>query len=488
MPTSGITTLFAEVPTARRAPSVFLMSILVHGLALSLLYLGLKNAVRIRDVPPQRYIVRLLNLESPQLRAPQSGGQGSARAASRSATRATGSPGAAPAAPSLPVELVQTTPAPQTLVQPNLPRNLLNPKKIPIPNVLMWSPQDLPVVKVLPPPPAPSVMANINPSIEKPNHEVNLADLKVSATAFVTKMPAPLPSTTAPLVVRGPEKSAQAPSPAAKSTALTPATVMSLSDIQLEHGTIALPLINETAPAGSAVLVLPGLAENSSGSSSGKPANDQNGNSRGESSGSQIGKAANVNGQGGQNGETAGPGLGTGIGPASGTSHGPESGSGSSNEPALTRVDVPKDGHFGVVVVGSSMSEKYPETVGLWSGRLAYTVYLHVGLPKSWIMQYGLPHGTETSAAGSSARPEAPWPYLMERFELAPGDSDADAVMVHGFVNAGGRFENLDVVFPPQFQQTKFVLGALAQWQFRPAMLNGKMAAVEVLLIIPWQE
>ena len=214
MPTSGITTLFAEVPTSRRAPSVFLISILVHGLALSLLYLGLKNAVRIKDVPPQRYVVRLLNLESPQPRALQSGGQGSARAAARSATRPKGSPGAAPAAPSLPVELVQTTPAPQTLVQPNLPRNLLNPKKIPIPNVLMWSPQDLPVVKVLPPPPEPSVMANINPSIQKPNHEVNLADLKVSATAFVTKMPTPLPSTTAPLVVRGPEKSAQAPSPA----------------------------------------------------------------------------------------------------------------------------------------------------------------------------------------------------------------------------------------------------------------------------------
>ena len=150
-------------------------------------------------------------------------------------------------------------------------------------------------------------------------------------------------------------------------------------------------------------------------------------------------------------------------------------------------MDVPKDGHFGAVVVGSSLAEEYPETVGVWSGRLVYTVYLHVGLPKSWILQYGLPHSAEASAAGRVVRPEAPWPYLMERFQLAPGDSDADAVMIHGFVNAGGRFENLAIVFPTEFAQAKFVLNALAQWQFRPAVLNGKIAAVEVLLIIPDQ-
>ncbi len=489
MPSSGITTLFAEVPTSRREPSVFLISILVHGLALSLLYLGLKNAVRIENAPlSQRYIVRLLKLESPQPRERQAAGQGSAQAASRSASRATPSPGAAPAAPSLPVEMAQTIPAPQTLVQPDLPRNLLNPKLIPIPSVLMWSPENLPVTKILPPPPEPAVMANINPSIEKPNHEVNLADLKVSATAFVTKMPAPLPSTTAPLVVRGPEKSAQVPSPASKSTAPTPATVMSLSDLQLERGTLALPLINETAPAGSAVMLLPGLAKNSSGTSSASPANDQNGSTAGQGSGTQVGKAAApVSGPGAQNGENPGSGLGVGLGPAAGAKQGPESGSGSAKEPTLTRVDVPKDGHFGAVVVGSSLAEEYPETVGVWSGRLVYTVYLHVGLPKSWILQYGLPRSAEASAAGRVVRPEAPWPYLMERFQLAPGDSDADAIMIHGFVNAGGRFENLAIVFPTEFAQAKFVLNALAQWQFRPAVLNGKIEAVEVLLIIPDQ-
>jgi hypothetical protein len=485
---SRITTLFAEVPTPRREPSVFLLSLLLHGVALSVLYVGLKNAVRIDDnLPAERYIVRLLNLQNPQPRARESAGQGAAQSAARSTTSRPASSGGAPSAPSLPVDVARTIPAPQTLVQPDLPRNLLSPKEIPIPLVLMWSPKNDPVRQILPPPPQP-VVANVHPSIETPNHELNIADLKVSATVFATDTPAPLPSTTAPLVVHGPEETAKVPAPPSKSTVPpTPARVMSLSDIQLEHGTLVLPLINETAPAGSAAVLLPGLAENSSGTSNGRPANQQNGNGPGESSGNRAGNAAPATGSGGQNGTQPGSGLATGLGPGAGARAGPESGAGSSNEPALTRIDVPHDGHFGVVVVGSSMAEEYPETVGLWGGRMAYTVYLHVGLPKSWILQYGVPRGAEASAAGNVARPDAPWPYTMERFQLAPGDSDADAIMVHGFVNVAGRFEKLSVVFPPQFPQEKFVTDALAQWQFRPATLNGKIAAVEVLLIIPDQ-
>jgi hypothetical protein len=57
--------------------------------------------------------------------------------------------------------------------------------------------------------------------------------------------------------------------------------------------------------------------------------------------------------------------------------------------------------------------------------------------------------------------------------------------MVHGFVNQAGRFEALAIVFPMGFAQAQFVLNALAQWQFRPAMQSGQSAKVEILLIIP---
>ena len=66
-----------------------------------------------------------------------------------------------------------------------------------------------------------------------------------------------------------------------------------------------------------------------------------------------------------------------------------------------------------------------------------------------------------------------------------PGPVEADTIMVHGFVNQAGRFEALNIVFPPQLPQAQFVLSALQQWQFRPATQNGQAARVEVLLIIP---
>jgi hypothetical protein len=71
------------------------------------------------------------------------------------------------------------------------------------------------------------------------------------------------------------------------------------------------------------------------------------------------------------------------------------------------------------------------------------------------------------------------------RPNLAAGAINADALMVHGFVNEAGRFESLAVAFPPEFQQAQYVLGALSQWQFRPAAENGHPAKVEVVLIIP---
>ena len=49
----------------------------------------------------------------------------------------------------------------------------------------------------------------------------------------------------------------------------------------------------------------------------------------------------------------------------------------------------------------------------------------------------------------------------------------------------GGRFESLGIVFPKDFSSAQFVLAALGQWQFRPALQNSQPVKVEVLLIIP---
>src|SRR5258708_34296460 len=110
------------------------------------------------------------------------------------------------------------------------------------------------------------------------------------------------------------------------------------------------------------------------------------------------------------------------------------------------------------------MAEEYAETVGLWGSRMAYSVYLHVGSTKNGIVQFSLPLAADK---GTATRIDAPWPYVMERPELAPGDMNGDAIIVRGFVNTSGRFEKLALVFPVDFAQAKFVLGALEQWRFR---------------------
>ena len=118
-----------------------------------------------------------------------------------------------------------------------------------------------------------------------------------------------------------------------------------------------------------------------------------------------------------------------------------DAGSDQSGQPTATQITLPKDGQFGAVVVGESLDEQYPELATVWGGRLAYTVFLHVGLARSWILQYSLPRTEEAAAAGTLARLEAPWPYNIVRPNLALGPVDGNTIMVHGFVNQAGRFE-----------------------------------------------
>jgi hypothetical protein len=505
MRSSGIVTLFTVQPPPRRGPSAFLVSLLVHGVAFGLLFLGLRRAPHLEDRSViQRYTVRLLDPPKLEPQKPQSARGGITYSGSQNDSLAP-APGGSPAALSyVPPQVAPLHPAPQTLVQPDAPPDLQLAHVVPIPVVVMWSPDNTPLKKIVPPPPQEPTAADVLPAIIKPNREPELADLKISATPFRTQAPTLPPSTTSPLVVRRPEPIKQIPvTSSVKSEQPTPARVMSLSDIQSREP-VMIALANQTAQSISSESLTLGLPEKSSGAGgSGNPASKQNGIGAGEGASNQTGKQ---NGTGaaansGAHGEKAGPGSGsiarsggnTGPDPGSGSgagtgstvSSGAIAGSGIGGEPSVTRITLPKDGQYGVVVVGSSLAEQYPETVEIWRGRLVYTVYLHVGLSKNWILQYSVPRTEGAAATTSVTRPEAPWPYDILRPDLLPEDFNSDAIMVHGFINLAGAFERLAVVFPPDFTQAKFLLNALKLWHFRPASQAGQIAAVEVLLIIP---
>jgi hypothetical protein len=331
------------------------------------------------------------------------------------------------------------------------------------------------------------------PSLEAPNDQLKISEVQIAANAMsVSALTLPA-STTAPLAVKRASQPTQMPALASAPVGTaTPARVISLSDVQLEKGTIALPALNELGAPNGVVdpTAEKGLAgnngtgtgkQNASATGSGvgdrgSDASSAGGNSQRAAAGAGGGGAAEGPGRGGRNTGTGESADGNGVGDA-----------GAGDAASITEIRQPMDGQFGAVVVGASIAERYPETMQLWAGRLAYTVYLHMGVEKNWILQYAATRDA-AAAGGDASQPHAPWPYLMERPHLAPGDVNSDAVMVHGLLNTSGHFEALAVVFPTEFSQAQFVLSALRQWRFRPARQGGRIIAVEVLLIIPEED
>lgn len=468
MKSSYILTLFSEEPPPRTAPSSFVFSILLHAVGFSLLLLGLRHVPRIDDRTVDRYTVRFLTPPKIEPRMRKSTASGAANSPDQSVAHDL-SPGGAPASQHSLPDLTQVRN--QTLVQPDAPPDLLIPQETPVPLALMWYPDNSPSQKIVPPPQQEVTSAETLPAMIKPNHEPNLADVNIAAVRLPSKNPVISAGTTTPIIVRGPDMKQVPVTSSALIDQPTPARVLSISPLQADQ-LVVIPLANQTSKGPPTDTIKPGPPDKTAGNGNGNPLSKQNGTGPGEGAGDQRGTGA------------AGLAVAQGGG-STGPDQGSNAGSGLGDQASVIHITLPKDGQFGIVVVGSAIAEKYPETVGIWGSRLVYTVYLHVGQGKSWILQYTMPRGDEASAAGNVTRPEAPWPYDITRPKLAPGDYTSEAIMVHGFVNLTGHFERLALVFPPGFQQAKFLLDALQRWQFRPARQNGQLAQVEVLLIIP---
>jgi hypothetical protein len=478
MRSSHTITLFSERPELVQRPSSFLFSILAHGGVIGLVALGTIYSPRITSrVPAERYVVRHMDLQAPE------------PLKRRSAASAIGYPGpkAAARAPQMdgsPIARLKTpaTPGPQTLVQPDVSSPLTLPEQIRAPSLLIWNTPKTVVKAIVPPPPDKPAAAEVKPSLEAPNQEVNLADVRISASDLSSQKLPVFPSNTSPVVVHGPDLPQKIPATASVSSAQpTPAAVLSLSDLHMTSGTVFLPPGNESASSTAPGALTPGQGKDSSQAGNESPGGNAGGTGTGPGSGSS--QPGNGNSAGKAGGAGAGPGGPNGTN--AGSAQGSDTGSGSGNQPLATHIRLAKDGQFGAVVVGSTLEERYPDVPSLWGSRLVYTVYLHVGLTKSWILQYSIPRSEDAAAAGSDARVDAPWPFNIVRPDIPAGAINADVLMIHGFVNKDGRFETLKIVFPPEFQQAQFVLDALQQWEFRPATQDGQAARVEISLIIP---
>ena len=157
------------------------------------------------------------------------------------------------------------------------------------------------------------------------------------------------------------------------------------------------------------------------------------------------------------------------------------------------RVEHPVNATFDVVVQTAS-DHGLSESVGALSGQPVYTVYLNVGAPKAWLLQYCIPRDVSGAVKivagavniGNPAPLKAPFPLVtvLPPVTMVPRTG---YIIVHALLDASGRIKEPSLLRAPNASFKAPILAELLQWQFRPAVRNGGPVAVEVLLAIPPQ-
>jgi hypothetical protein len=478
------TTLFTQANDYRRPPVSLAVSFLLHTSVIALIFFGVFYTPPIIERSSlDKYTVRHLELDMPDVPPRHAPKDNITYPGQRQPSAHTLASNGAQSEHSLIMPPVpHARRSPQTLIQPDVHTDITLTQEVPLPQIVLWTPAKMPVTSIVAPLPAKPPTLELKPRITRPNQEQNLGNISIASVTQPKLNQALVPSNTTPIVVHGPPQPAPTPATVTQNTAKpTPAAVISLSDIRMKNGSVALPPVNEAAAANTndAAAMTPGPAKPVATTGNGAPGSKAEGNGPGKTDGTHAGEGPNnANAAGNASKFTVtGPDQPTGA----------ANGEGDGDQPSLTAISLPKDGSFSSVIVGNSLEDQYPEIDEVWKGRMAYTVYLHVGLEKSWILQYALPRAADAANAGAVIRVDAPWPYSIVRPNLPADAITTDALMVHGYVNNAGRFETLSIVFPTQFPLAQFVLDSLQRWQFRPASENGQIAKVEVLLIIPEQ-
>lgn len=471
-------TLFSTPPPRNSEPSAFVVSVVLHSFVFALLFASVRH-VRVVDrrMSIRDYSVRLLDVQQSHASVKWFPKDNNLLHHGKAALRHAISPGGRPGVSQL-SQVAQISrnfetpkPAMQTLIQPQVPPDAEILPKIAIPQAMVWTPDDSIKKKIVPPDPKPTGAIQVKPSLKAPNRELNPAEVSLSSIPFVTTQPMPVPGTTSPVKVNAPVPAQALPQTASKDTSPpTPSRVISLSKQKLDEGTAALPMVNEIAEADASGSPTPGVA--GGGSASGRDASDSRKDGTGTGHGAGNSGDPATNGTTVEDGSNAGSGQGFSIDDGSG-------GAPAMGDLPPQHIVLPKNGQYGMVIVGASPEEDYPETAGLWTGRVVYTVYLQTDTQQNWILQYSLLKNMGDDPDPS--RPEPPWPYDMMR----PSLGAQDVVLVHGFINTAGRFEQLSVAYPPSFPRAEILLRALKRWEFRPAMNAGQPATVEILLVVP---
>lgn len=434
-------TLFSiDAPQPTKRPSAFAVSLLLHCVVLVVVVVGFNySQAGLAKRPVARYPVQFIRLHLFDPVVPNRISDRSRDSVSERRSFRVPQP-----------PRVRT--ARQTLIRMDVPPDVLLKQELPIPPALLWtSPLASAARFISPPKEIPEPVQNLTraPRLDLPNREIKLADLQIAEAALTSTPALAVPTSVAlPVQISASEQGKQIPqttSPEAEQASA--ASIISIPDIPLRAlSLIAIPPANQIAVQDA------GAGFQRAQDTPSRPGSPSEGPIHSGDPGSNSDAAV-------QNDET----------------------------PGMTRITLPKDGKFGVVVMGSSASELYPDSAGVLSGSIVYTVYLHLGLQKNWILQYCLPKGSEPDGtAPGNAAIDAPWPWLILRPDQLSA-LDFDYIIVRGNISPRGRFEQAALVYPNELPEQERLLGAIRHWGFRPAMRGSQAIAVEALLIIPRQ-
>ncbi len=167
----------------------------------------------------------------------------------------------------------------------------------------------------------------------------------------------------------------------------------------------------------------------------------------------------------------------------------PNDGNGAVSASVPIRMIHPLNGVFDIVVVHTSSSDALAEAKRLLSGSPIYSVYLKVGTPKEWMLQYCEAREVNRTSGrvvqlGVPTRLMSPFPKLTVVPPLSV-IGRLKKTILRGFLTPLGEFRDLKPVEAEDAEFHARIAPFLQQWEFRPAMRDGRPIEIELLLIIP---
>ena len=224
--------------------------------------------------------------------------------------------------------------------------------------------------------------------------------------------------------------------------------------------------------------------------------------------GSEVGDGPSGTGGASDSRSESDPGGGAGAGAGSGrqpfagiTIVGGAGATGITDSPSLVpQTPVPVKTSYGVFVISTESSGGGLPSFGVFTDEQVYTVFLDMretltDTAPSWTLQFAGLHGSAVHADPEEDQEEGiqqglvlPFPVIKKR--PAPPEEMArpyrgEMIVVFAIVNPEGKLEQLEVKDSPDLRLDEYILEALSEWVFRPAVLDGNPVAVKVLMGIP---